>query len=53
MTTEIFTAILLIAVPIAFDLAFFELSRAFDYPNILRKIAWSLWLIAIGVFLLI
>jgi hypothetical protein len=37
MTTEAITAILLIAVPIAFNLAFFELSRAFDYPNILRK----------------
>jgi hypothetical protein len=28
---------LLIAVPIAFNVAFFELGRAFDYPNILRK----------------
>jgi hypothetical protein len=37
MTAEIVTAILLIAVPIAFNLAFFELGRAFDYPNILRK----------------
>jgi len=27
----------LIAVPIAFNLAFFELGRAFDYPSILRK----------------
>jgi hypothetical protein len=31
------TAVLLIAVPIAFNLAFFELGRAFDYPNILRR----------------
>ena len=31
------TAALLIAVPVAFNLAFFELGRAFDYPNILRK----------------
>jgi hypothetical protein len=31
------TAVLLIAVPIAFNLAFLELGRAFDYPNILRK----------------
>ena len=31
------TAALLIAVPIAFNLAFFELGRVFDYPNILRK----------------
>jgi hypothetical protein len=31
------TAILLILVPVAFNLAFFELGRAFDYPNILRK----------------
>ena len=37
MTTEAVTATLLIAVPIAFNLAFFELGRAFDYPNILRR----------------
>ena len=37
MTVETITAVLLIAVPIAFNLAFFELGRAFDYPNILRK----------------
>ena len=37
MTTETLTGILLIVVPIAFNLAFFELGRAFDYPNILRK----------------
>jgi hypothetical protein len=37
MTLEVATAVLLIAVPVAFNLAFFELGRAFDYPNILRK----------------
>jgi hypothetical protein len=37
MTTEVVAAVLLIAVPIAFNLAFFELGRAFDYPNILRR----------------
>jgi hypothetical protein len=37
VTTEVVTAILLIAVPIAFNLAFFELGRAFDYPNILGR----------------
>jgi hypothetical protein len=37
MTVETATAILLIVVPIAFSLAFFELGRAFDYPDILRK----------------
>jgi hypothetical protein len=37
VTVEVVTAALLIAVPIAFNLAFFELGRAFDYPNILRK----------------
>jgi uncharacterized protein DUF4386 len=37
MDVEVVTAVLLIAVPIAFNLAFFELGRAFDYPNILRK----------------
>ena len=35
--SEIVAAALLIAVPIAFNLAFFELGRAFDYPDILRK----------------
>ncbi len=37
MSTELVTAVLLIVVPIAFNLAFFELGRVFDYPNILRK----------------
>ena len=37
MSVEIIAAILLIAVPIAFNLAFFELGRTFDYPNILRE----------------
>jgi len=37
MTTELVTAVLLIAVPLAFNLAFFELGRAFDYPDILRR----------------
>ena len=37
MTAEVVAGALLIAVPIAFNVAFFELGRAFDYPNILRK----------------
>jgi hypothetical protein len=37
MSPELGATILLIAVPIAFNLAFFELSRAFDYPGILRQ----------------
>ena len=37
MNNELAAAILLIAVPIAFNLAFFELGRTFDYPNILRE----------------
>ncbi len=37
MTVEMAAAVLLILVPIAFNLAFFELGRVFDYPNILRK----------------
>jgi hypothetical protein len=37
MTTETLTAVLLIVVPIAFNVAFFELGRAFDYPDILRR----------------
>jgi hypothetical protein len=37
VSTEVATAALLIAVPVGFNLAFFELGRAFDYPNILRK----------------
>ena len=34
---ELATAALLIIVPIGFNLAFFELGRTFDYPNILRE----------------
>ena len=37
MTAEVAAAVLLIAVPIAFNVAFLELGRAFDYPDILRK----------------
>ena len=37
MSVEVATAVLLIAVPIAFNLAFFELGRTFDYPNVLRE----------------
>ena len=34
---EAAAGVLLIAVPIGFNLAFFELGRTFDYPNILRE----------------
>src|SRR5918999_6499144 len=34
---ELVTAALLIGIPVAFNVAFFELGRAFDYPNILRR----------------
>ena len=34
---ELAAAAVLIVVPIAFNAAFFELGRAFDYPDILRK----------------
>jgi hypothetical protein len=34
---ELAAAVLLILVPIGFNLAFFELGRTFDYPNILRE----------------
>jgi hypothetical protein len=37
LSAEVAAAALLIGVPIAFNLAFFELGRSFDYPNILRK----------------
>jgi hypothetical protein len=37
VTATLATAGLLMLVPIAFNAAFFELGRAFDYPNILRK----------------
>ena len=37
MSAESAAAALLITVPIAFNLAFFELGRTFDYPNILRE----------------
>jgi len=36
LTVEAAAAVLLVGVPIAFNAAFFELGRAFDYPNILR-----------------
>jgi hypothetical protein len=34
---ELAAAVLLIVVPIGFNLAFFELGRTFDYPDILRE----------------
>jgi len=37
MSVDAVTALLLIAVPIVFNVAFFELGRAFDYPDILRR----------------
>ena len=37
MSAEVAAAVLLIGVPIAFNIAFFELGRSFEYPNILRK----------------
>jgi hypothetical protein len=37
VTTESVTALLLIVVPLAFNAAFFELGRSFDYPSILRR----------------
>jgi hypothetical protein len=37
LSVEAVAAVLLIGVPIAFNAAFFELGRAFDYPNILRR----------------
>jgi hypothetical protein len=37
MSAEVAAAVLLIAVPIAFNVAFFELGRTFEYPDILRK----------------
>ena len=37
MSAELGAAVLLIAVPIALNLAFFELGRTFDYPNVLRR----------------
>ena len=37
LSVDTAAAVLLIAVPIGFNLAFFELGRTFDYPNILRE----------------
>lgn len=37
MTVELITGLLLVVVPVGFNLAFLELGRAFDYPNILRE----------------
>ena len=37
MSLEVAAGILLIVVPVLFNVAFFALARAFDYPDILRK----------------
>jgi hypothetical protein len=37
LNPDVIAAVLLIVVPIAFNVAFFELGRSFDYPNILRR----------------
>jgi hypothetical protein len=37
MDVQRWTGLLLIVVPITFNVAFFELGRAFDYPDILRR----------------
>ena len=37
VSVEVGASVLLIGVPIAFNVAFLELGRAFDYPKILRK----------------
>ena len=34
---QVATGLLLILVPVVFNVAFFELGRAFDYPAILRR----------------
>jgi hypothetical protein len=42
MTTEFATALLLIAVPVAFNVTFTLLARSFSYPDILRQPAGSI-----------
>jgi hypothetical protein len=37
MSTDVVAGILLIVVPVAFNVAFFALGKSFDYPEILRK----------------
>src|SRR3954466_3046491 len=37
MTTQVWTGLLLLVLPIAYNAAFALLGRAFDYPNILRR----------------
>ncbi len=37
MSLDVVTGLLLIAVPILFNVVFFELGRVFDYPDILRR----------------
>ena len=37
MTLDVVTGLFLIVVPILFNVAFLELGRAFDYPDILRR----------------
>jgi hypothetical protein len=37
MSLDAITALFLVVVPVLFNVAFFELGRAFDYPDILRR----------------
>jgi Domain of unknown function (DUF4386) len=37
MTTEVYTGILLIVLPVAYNVLFTMLARSFDYPDILRR----------------
>ena len=37
MTTEVATGVLLIVLPIAYNVLFTLLARSFDYPDILRR----------------
>lgn len=66
MSVELAAAILLIVVPVAFNIAFFELApREFVGPNErdgwhlagiivpISYVAWSLWLILLGIFLIV
>lgn len=41
MTTEMVTGVLLIALPVAYNLLYTLLARSFDYPDILRRPSWE------------
>jgi hypothetical protein len=43
VTTRVFTGVLLIALPVAYNVLYTLLARSFDYPDILRRPTAEYW----------